>query len=604
MKSLKTFLCTALALSLLISVVPFTAMATAPAGAPDYDMTLFDVPFTAGSFSQQSGKFNVVSKPSTIPTDNYWCNNQVVSAATEGINDAAEHGDVARYSIAAPANITDSSAGKDNYLRIDYTSDAVNIVKNYYPEYKDMLEYAKATVDIYLPSDTFKNDLNLNFYSRMEPYASTTTVSEVLLYISPNPTDGENAIVSVRDGATPMRKGEIFELDTWITLELYLNMKDDTFDVYANGELIAEKHSFNNLSGDVIINSFGFQNGSIKKEYAVYVDNFKYEVASPYASTISELDFEELSTGTTVTTSDDTYSLVKKGTGSASPSFKVATTDGNNYAQLYGIQVDSQGHVGVAPAAMQNYYTYEKYGKMPEKVKIDLEVRNGLTFSHSNYMYFHIGGNRLIMWRGSDGDVQHFTTATAKTSFATKTKKYADTGVGFAHWFKFEIYLDFTTRKVKVYCDGDFIGEADLPNTITELSNLTVGTNGTTATTNYFCIDNMKISALLPYADNTIKSYPEYTNDVTTGAITGTTTKVGFVLNNNTDEATSYNVVIAKYDATTGMIEEVDLVPGSVAANSLELKEITTLTEDGYYFKYFVWHLDKWYPLVENVFEK
>lgn len=606
MKSLKRFLCTVLTLSLLISAVTFTAMASAPANAPDYDITLFDVPFTAGAFSQQSGKFNVVSKPSTIPSGDYWCNNQVVSAATEGINGAAEHGDVARYSIAAPESLTDNSAAKDNYLRIDYTTDANNIVKDYYPAYKDMLEYSKATLDIYLPSDGFKNDINIRAYSRMSPVSETSLKQDGIIFISPNP-EGGNAIVSVRNGANTSLKGNIFELDKWITLELYLNMNNDTFDVYADGVVIAENHSFDALKGDVIINSFGFQNGAVKKEYTVYFDNFKYEVASPYASTIAELDFEELTTGTTVTAGDNTYSLEKKGTGAASPSFEVATADGNNYAKLYGINVDSQGLVGMAPEAMQNYYTYEKYGKMPEKVKIELDVRNGLGFSHSNYIYFHIGGNRLIMWRGSDGDVQHFTTATAKTSFATKTKKYADTGVGFAHWFKFDIYIDFIAGKFQVYCDGDFIGEADLPNTIAELSNLTVGTNGTTAITNYFCIDNMKISTIAPFGNNTIADYVDYTKDATTGVINGAEKKVGYVLNNDGDEALAYKIITAKFNAGTDRLDSiVSITDGSVAQGKMELKELTTQTAtDGYYYKYFIWdNMNTLNPLVENVFVK
>lgn len=364
---------------------------------------------------------------------------------------------------------------------------------------------------------------------------------------------------------------DTYTAGSWVDLSLVIDYTTDTVELFKGEEKlgssnniyrISEHDSFRNLMVR-ISNASSTQPNTY---YGVAIDNLKYYTThgENYINRrpnidgctyeFVNLDFKGLTADTSISTTAD-YTV----SGTA----KVKTENGNEY-----IAFEDDATLIVSEANTQDCYTYTKFGKYPDVVKVQFDVKR--TAEWTTKVKF---GNTEIIQLLNDNIQFH-----NGSSYATGASKI------WSEWATISMYMDFANSKYWAYVDGVLAGSYTIPTGITTPENLTFWKNK-------LCVDNITISTLPPYGDNAIVEYTDAKYQ----------TKIGYVVNNTGSDVKTYDIYCAKFSAT-GVLEGVTVTQGTVAAGAMELEELTTQqATDGGYYEYFVWEQNTLKPLVKKL---
>ena len=344
-------------------------------------------------------------------------------------------------------------------------------------------------------------------------------------------------VVAVTDGDFIVDNNTVAEITAkkWYTVEITFNFDNDKFSVKLSDEqnVLAEVKNISLASNlKAGIHSFGvLYNTAASKaaKYTMYFDNMKFEVPSvhvnEFASDLAKLDFAEESEG-------------------------------------YAVVTDA---IGISAEATQSYYTYEKFGKYPDKIKAEASIKRNEVGETA--LYF---GDAKIASLGQDGLVSTDSSEALSTD---------------SDWTKVTLYMDFAAGKYDVLMDGEEVAaDADIPAGITTPEEFKIGVeNGGT-----LLVDYMKVSALAPYGSNKITGYLDEN-----GAF-----RYGYVVNNPDSEELRYNIIKVKLDRD-GIFKEVETVTSNTVATST--MEIHTIEPDfsinSNYYRYFMLDANTLEPL-------
>lgn len=406
-----------------------------------------------------------------------------------------------------------------NYFRIRYNNtkwDDVVCLDEFYKDSPERLTQVKASMDVYL-KDSFTK-FNITGYDYINR-SGTSAISEILVDFLDNTikVDGDATNINV----TP---------DTWYSIEITMNLVSDRYAVKISDGI--NEWEFKNKKLGTLnqsVQSFGIIVGNLKDdEYTIYADNMKFAVPSSnvneYASDIAKIDFEE--------TSED-----------------------------YAVVTDE---IGISAEDTQTYYTYEKFGKYPDKIRAEASIKR--TEVGETAFYF---GDTKIVSLGQDGLVS------------------TDSSIGLStdsEWTKVTLDMDFASGTFDVLMDGQEVAaDAAIPAGITTPEEFKVGVeNGGT-----LLVDYMKVSALAPYGSNKITGY---LNDAGTF-------QYGYVVNNSTSETLKYNIIKAKFDKNN-VFKSSTITPCTVDSNTMEIQHITPeFATDGDYYRYFMFDANTLEPL-------
>ena len=560
----------------------------------EYNLNLFTADLTAKSLSDAGISAGSDAKPD--------CG--IVSAADFGIADNGAHDKIVKF-----GKLADES-NKNAYFMISATTGSYKPLTAW-AMYKNLLQNTELTFDMYLPSATSK-DFSLQLYDRGtgDGVGGTQAHSEYIGYFTRNVDESNNVTFSAKftNGGKQQENSVVIPTDDWFTVSVRCDFANDTYDVYVDGELVVDDFAFvqptkdasgkygtNGMGADYIMNSMALRVGSTTDAFAMYIDNVEINAIDPYSLVIAEMNFDELAVGTILSETnnpDNKYFF----TSGVTAEIKKDDVTGSNIAVL------NQAKNATSVFGLNQNVTYDRilgedgfgYAEYPEKIKISFNMKKALS---STAMYCYMGGttysnnDEIMIFSGTIGKY-------CKRAIESKT----NTAVG--AWKKVVLYMDFATKKCTVYENDTFVGVADLPEKATTPEYIAFATNGAA---NNACIDNVKICALTPYAaKSNIINYIEYTAD-STGAFNGDVAKTGYILSNAAASEMTYKILEGKYSVDDDSLVDVLLLNESVAAKSLELKNlpVKTATED-YYYQYFVWSDvdDTITPLFENVIIK
>ncbi len=412
-----------------------------------------------------------------------------------------------------------STASEGNYARIRCVSTPVaGSIQDIYGLNLAPLSQVQASMDFYIASAA-KFTIAGYLYNGGVKSANMITVDEGKLKIGSDETDVE------------------INNNTWYTISFTFNFETGRYAVEIRERGEAEALGvFTNKSipsaFSAGIHSFGILFTNSATGYEVYIDNMKYAVPSAhvneYASDLAKLDFEETSDG---------YETV---------------TD----------------EIAISAEATQSYYTYEKFGKYPEKIKAEASIKRNEVGETA--LYF---GDTQIVSLGQDGLVS------ADSSVALSTD---------SEWTKVTLYMDFASRTFDVLMDGEEIAaDAAIPAGVTTPEAFRIGVeNGGT-----LLVDYMKVSALAPYGSNKITGYLDEN-----GAFS-----YGYVVNNPASEERAYSILKVKYDKNGGYLGVEEITSHKIAPATMEIQKFadasSIFSSNTNYYRFFMLDANTLEPL-------
>ena len=477
MKKFNKIISLVLTFAMLMTVVPFAVSAE---HTEDYNLDLYYAQID-GAESLSKAKLN--AKPTVDGTYTSVRDNGIVNAKEIGIDDQGIYGDVAKYATNAP-NPEGKEGTDDNYMLIPYTRGKVSIAEGYYPALVDALEHTRASMDMYLPADTF-TDFVMRFYDTDTNTEVTQgeTLFQLSREVSEDGTEVSAVMYLLNNGKSD--EGTVIPLDSWVNLTFYFNFERDTYDVYVNGEAVAEGYKLKALAGNCLCNSFGPRCGEVDYAYAMYFDNIRYSIntrnAIPKSDTLVwENDFETapVTEATTVTTSEGVY--VKDIDYRAENCvYEIVEEAGNKYYKFYPVA----GKVANSGNEFKSGYfksSTESSADEPVIDPIDVfpidKLRLEISMKLESLMNTQICSRYYGYLEGVLNNVYHlvkFTDTGDIKNPAGKTIGSYEAG----KWMDIELYVDFENSSMLIYKDDVFLANVTLDSKIAYFNQIRIRTS-------------------------------------------------------------------------------------------------------------------------------